>query len=498
MTRFDLVIVGGGINGAAVARDLAGRGAEVYLAERADYAGATSSTSTKLIHGGLRYLEHYEFRLVREALAEREVMLRIAPHLTAPLRFLVPLHAGANRPPWLLWLGLRLYDHLAGRGRLARSGALSERAVAALPHLRRERLAAVLHYPDCWVDDARLTLETLLDARRRGADIGNRREVMAVRADDGGFAVTVRAGGGEDTVHARHLVNAAGPWVNTVLDRIAGGVPERRPLRLVRGSHLVVPMPSPPETDPYTLQMDDGRVVFVLPWLGRFLLIGTTDEPHDGRPEAAHCTAAERDYLLAAYSRFFTPVIAAADVVWSFAGVRPLIDDGAGEAARVSRDYELVVNRLGQGGVITIYGGKLTTHRRVAERVATELARLGLQLGPAWTASALLPGARAEANEAAAVTRGVAPEVQRRWSQTYGAATGDLCRRISATPALAREVAPGVPLAELERAVSVEDARTAEDFLLRRTKLFLTLEPAERTAIERWFAGMVARRTGTA
>lgn len=497
----DLLVVGGGINGAGIARDAAGRGLRTLLAERGDYAGATSSASSKLIHGGLRYLEQGALGLVRESLAEREVVLRIAPHIAHPLRFLLPVVKGRSRPAWLLQLGLALYDRLGSRATLPASGRLAREESARVPSLRREGLQAVLHYPDCWVDDARLVLETLLDARARGADVANRREVVAVEPVEGGFAVTLSEGGARRTVQTRALINATGPWANRVLERLGLSAP-RLPLRLVRGSHIVIPSPVPGERDAYTLQNADGRVVFVLPWLERFRILGTTDVAHEADPAAAACSDAERDYLLDCYHRYFAHEPEAQDVLWSYAGVRPLIDSGRGEPQQLSRDYAIKTARIGTGLLLTVYGGKLTTHRRLAERVMDELCRFGLAVGPAWTATAPVHGGALNRTELETLAEGgpreIAPATRRRWAFTYGSQTEALFARIAARPGARREIAPGLPEAELEYAVEAEDARAAEDFLYRRTKLFMTLDAAGRRAVEAWFAAGRSRSAESA
>ncbi|MSP83021.1 MAG: glycerol-3-phosphate dehydrogenase [Alphaproteobacteria bacterium] len=481
----DLLVIGGGINGAAVARDAAGRGLAVVLAERDDYAAATSSASSKLIHGGLRYLEQGKFRLVRESLKERDVLLRIAPHLVFPLRFLLPITTDQPRPAWLVGIGLWLYDRLAGSQALEATGRLAPAELAALPRLRRESLRAVLHYPDCWVDDSRLVLETLLDARARGADVGNRREVLALTADGDGFAAEIAENGTRRAITARFVVNAAGPWTNQVLDRGPREVP-RRGLRLVRGSHIVVPMPNPPQDYAYTLQNRDKRVVFVLPWLDRFLIVGTTDVAHHGDARLPHCSDAERDYIIAAYNRSFDPPLGAADVVWSYAGVRPLMDDGSANPSKVTRDYDIEVHRQGTGALLTVYGGKLTTHRRLGEKVVDRLARLGCKLGPAWTTTAPLHGGAFDRPRLATMAEspppGLDPSIWRRWLFTYGSVAPEIARGSR------RVIVPGITEAELVHAATIEDARTADDFLLRRTKLHLTIDAPSRATIARWFS----------
>jgi len=491
----DLLVIGGGINGAAVARDAAGRSLKVVLAERGDYACATSSASSKLIHGGLRYLEHYQFALVRESLRERDVMLRIAPHLVRPMRFLVPVYRDSPRPAWLLRLGLTVYDFLAGSHNPAKSGRLPEREVAALPRLRREDLGAVLHYTDCQVDDARLVLATLLDARARGADIANRREVVSIAPCGDGYSVELSERGHYRTWHARFVINAAGPWVNRVLDLSPAALPQHD-LCLVRGSHLLLPMPTPRQSDGFTLQHADGRVVFVTPWLdGRHLMVGTTDVAHVGDPGNARCSPQERDYLLDLYNRHFIHPggpVGPAHIVWSWAGVRALVDDGTLDPSRITREERIVSGRQGSGGLVTIYGGKLTTHRRVAERVIRVLGRLGCATGRKWTSESPLVGGALDRRGLAKLFRSAPehlhPAVARRWVSTYGDIAATLFEAVRSDTKKARNIAPGVPLAELEHAVANEDALSAEDFLFRRTRLFLSLDARGRSAVQAWFA----------
>ncbi|MBS1269455.1 MAG: Aerobic glycerol-3-phosphate dehydrogenase [Gammaproteobacteria bacterium] len=488
--QVDLVVIGGGINGAGVARDAAGRGLSVLLAERHDYAGATSSNSSKLIHGGLRYLETFELGLVREALREREVMLRIAPHITEPIRFLLPIGADAPRPTWMLRLGLWLYDMLAGHRQLQGSGRLSAREVTELPHLRSDRYHTVLHYPDVLTDDARLVLETLLDARSRGADVRNYCEVKSVHPETNGYKVTLCDAEGTWSARTRYLVNAAGPWTNHVRKWISDNEPGYD-LRLVRGSHIVLPMPRPALVDAITLQRQDGRVVFLLPWLERFLIVGTTEVPQDDPDDEIVCTEAERDYLLAAANEVLDLAAGTDAVTWSWSGVRPLVDDESEEVSKTSRGSMLDVTPNGRGGCVTIYGGKITTYRRLAERVMDSLAGLGADMTGAWTADAPLYNGgltRDALSRLAEDCSQVPRRIAHRWAFTYGDATRDLMQRVSEDPALGREVADGVPLVELEHAWSAEDARCATDFLERRTKLRLILTESDRELVARWFA----------
>jgi glycerol-3-phosphate dehydrogenase len=492
---FDLLVIGGGIHGAAVARDAAGRGLKVMLAEKGDYACATSSASSKLIHGGLRYLEHLELKLVRESLAERAELLKAAPHLVTPLRFLLPIYGWQKRPAWLVHAGLALYDLLSVGDGLPLSGRLSNEEAVGLPRLRQDGLTAVLHYPDCQTDDARLTLSVALDARGHGADILNRRAVTAITPLENGYAVDLDERGRKRRVAARFIVNAAGTSVAHV-DALTEAAPPARPLRLVRGSHIVLKMPDPVEPDAYTLQDEGERIVFAVPWLdARFLIAGTTDVPHEGDPEEAHCSNAEKAYLLAAYNRYFTNARGPAtekDIVFTWSGVRALHGDTETALSRLSRSAALASAANGTGGFVTLYGGKLTTHRALAEEVLDALQLLGLGIRPPWTKNAPLYGgalsreallARADDGPGA-----VPHETRRRWALTYGDQIEALFARIEADPDASGEIARGVPRAELEYAVEVEDALTAEDFLLRRTKLYLLLDERGRDAVRQWFA----------
>ena len=491
---FDVLVVGGGIHGAAVARDAAGRGLKVMLAEKGDYACATSSSSSKLIHGGLRYLESFEFTLVRESLLERAQLLKTAPHLITPLRFLLPIYGWQRRQALVLRAGLALYDALSFGDGLPASGRLDDDDIAQLPRLRQEGLTSVLHYCDCLTDDARLTLSVLLDARTRGADILNRRAVTAITPLANGYAVALDERGETRSVEARFIVNAAGPWVARV-DSLTNAAPPRRPLRLVRGSHIVLPMPAPAQTDAYTLQDEEERVIFVIPWLeGRFLMIGTTDMAHEGDPGDARCSDAEQAYLLAAYNRYFAGSRPATsdDIVYTWSGVRALHDEVGARPSRISRSPELSSVANGTGGFVSLYGGKLTTHRALAEEVLEALQSLGAKMSGPWTKDVPLYGGTLSKLELLACAergpRSVADATRRRLALTYGDRTEVLFERIAADPDLAEEITPGVPRAELEYARDVEDAMTAEDFLLRRTKLHLTLDASGRHAVQRWFA----------
>lgn len=491
---YDLLVIGGGIHGAAVACDAAGRGLKVMLAEKGDYACATSSASSKLIHGGLRYLEQLELSLVRESLVERAGLLQTAPHLVEPIRFLVPIYGWQKRPALLLHAGLALYDLLSIGDGLPRSGRLKQQEIAGLPRLRRENLNAVLHYHDCQTDDARLVLAVLLDARARGADILNRRAVTAIEPLANGYAVEMHERGVKRRVDARFIVNAAGPFVAEI-DAMSRIAPSPRRLRLVRGSHIVLKMPEPVQEDAYTLQDTEDRVIFVLPWLDRrFLIVGTTEVPQESDAGTAACSLQEQAYLLDAYNQYFARPggpVGDKDVVWSFAGVRALQDDHGKKPSRLTRRPALASIRNGTGGFVTLYGGKLTTHRAFAEIVLGSLRDLGAKMAGPWTKDVpLYGGCETRATLLSFVAQGpptLSRETCHRWAFAYGDQIERLYANVLLDPSLAREIAPGVPLAELIHSVQVEDAMTAEDFLLRRTKLHLTLSPEEREAVRRWF-----------
>ena len=492
---YDLLVIGGGIHGAAVARDAAGRGLKVMLAEKGDYACATSSASSKLIHGGLRYLEQLELSLVRESLVERAGLLKTAPHLVEPIRFLLPIYGWQKRPAILLHAGLSLYDLLSIGDGLPPSGRLKPPEIAELPRLRRENLNAVLHYHDCQTDDARLVLAVLLDARARGADILNRRAVTAIEPLANGYAVEMDERGVKRRVDARFIVNAAGPFVAEI-DAMSRIAPPPRRLRLVRGSHIVLNMPEPIQEDAYTLQDTEDRVIFVLPWLDRrFLIIGTTEVPQESDAGTAACSLQEQAYLLDAYNRYFAGPggpVSDKDVVWSFAGVRALQDDHGKKPSRLTRRPALASIRNGTGGFVTLYGGKLTTHRAFAETVLDALRDLGAKMDGPWTRDVpLYGGCETRAGLLSLVAQGptsLSRETCHRWAFAYGDQIERLYANVLLDSSLAREIAPGVPLAELVHAVEVEDAVTAEDFLLRRTKLHLLLDRRGRDAVATWFS----------
>ncbi len=499
----DVLVVGGGINGVGIARDLAGRGLSVLLVEREDLAQHTSSASTKLIHGGLRYLEYYEFSLVRKALAEREGLLRGAPHIMRPLRIVMP-HDPSMRPAWMLRAGLFLYDHLARRELLPASTGVNLRRDVTGAALKKHYTRGFV-YSDGWVDDARLVVLCAIDAVQHGATVLTRCACTAAERGAEGWVATLRtADGAQHRVRARALVNAAGPWAAQFL-REHAGQREVRALRLVKGSHIVVPRLFDHD-HAYIFQNPDKRIIFVQPYEDDFTLIGTTDIEHTGAIGAARIDEDEVRYLCEQASRYFERPVVPADVVWSYSGVRPLIDDESADAAAVTRDYLLELEGDGCAPLLNVWGGKLTTFRLLGEEAADLLgAALHAPRG-AWTHGAVLPGgdlagadpsgrARRARHPDAALQRftqglvGRHPTLPapllRRWARQYGSRVELL---LGGAEDAGAEIAPGVYEAELVYLVRHEWARSAEDILWRRTKLGLHLDAAGRERVARWCA----------
>ncbi|MGN6355961.1 MAG: glycerol-3-phosphate dehydrogenase [Novosphingobium sp.] len=472
---FDLCIVGGGINGAGIARDAAGRGAKVLLLEADDLASGTSSKSTKLIHGGLRYLEHYEFGLVHEALAEREALWRIAPHVIWPLRFVLP-HAKGLRPAWLLRLGLFLYDHIGGRKRLPATDTVRlARHPAGAPLKPGYRIG--FEYSDGWVDDARLVVLNAMDAREHGAEVLTRTAVTAARREGESWAIATPAG----EFRARALVNAAGPAVLEV-ERLIGDAPDHK-IRLVRGSHIVVPkLFDHPYA--YFFQLPDGRIFFAIPYERDFTLIGTTDADHEGPLSEVRASAEEIAYLCEGASRYFARPVRPADVVWSYAGVRPLIDDGSGRPEAATRGYRLDLSEEAEGApLLGVYGGKITTYRHLGEEAVDLLARRVPALGgPAWTKDRPLPGGDFAIDGAADLKAEIAARYPRVDAERIAKAYGTRAFRWLADD-LGRDFGAGLSQAEVDYLRAEEWARTAEDVLWRRTKLGLRLTAEQRAVL---------------
>jgi glycerol-3-phosphate dehydrogenase len=496
----DLLIVGGGINGAGIARDAAGRGLSVLLVEQSDLASATSSASTKLIHGGLRYLEYYEFRLVREALREREVLLAMAPHIIWPLRFVLP-HERHLRPAWMIRLGLFLYDHLGGRRRLPGSRAIDLRRPPVAGQLKPD-LARGFVYSDCWVQDSRLVVLNAMDARERGAAVLTRSRCSAASRSGGRWRARIEDGsGGTIEVAARALVNAAGPWAGTFL---ATGLGRNEParLRLIKGSHIVVPRLY--EGDhAFILQNADRRIVFAIPYEGRFTLVGTTDVPYVGDPAAVVISGEEVDYLCQVINAHFVQQIAPKDVVWSYAGVRPLYDDAAASASAVTRDYVLELEAGDGVPLLSVFGGKITTYRRLAEHAMEKLAPFFPEARGPWTGAAALPGgdmADGDFERFLAGLRSARPWLPEglalRYARAYGTRVLRLLGSAGSLADLGRHYGDHVYEAEIAYLVDQEWAASAEDVLWRRSKLGLHVSAATRAALEERFAGPQRAQAG--
>jgi len=493
---FDLLVIGGGVNGCAIARDAAGRGLSVALAEMGDLASATSSASTKLIHGGLRYLEHFEFRLVREALAEREVMLRAAPHLVRPMTFVLPHEAGL-RPAWMIRAGLFLYDHLAQRGLLDGSRRVALRGTAFGAPLRPEYETGFT-YADCRVDDARLVVAYALAALELGADIRVRTKVLDARRETDRWVARLADKESETEVEARVIVNAAGPHVSQVLhDGL--GITSRKHVRLVKGSHIVTRRLFDGD-HAYILQNSDRRVIFAIPYEQDFTLVGTTDVTYEGAPGPAAIDAAEISYLLAAINRCFARQIEEADIVWSYSGLRPLFDDGALEASVVTRDYAFDLDFSG-APALSVFGGKITTARRLAEHALDELRPAFPKLAPAWTERATLPGGDFDAADFAGFLAGFRRDwpfleegLALRLARAYGTRAALFLRDARKMEDLGRDFGCGLTQAELAHLVTEEWARSAEDVLWRRTKLGLHLRERERVEVELMLAAHLGNK----
>jgi glycerol-3-phosphate dehydrogenase len=490
---YDLFVIGGGINGAGVARDAAGRGLKVALSEKDDLAEGTSSRSGKLVHGGLRYLEYYEFRLVREALIEREVLLNAAPHIIWPMRFVLP-HSPEDRPAWLVRLGLFLYDHLGGRKRLPGTRTLNlKRDPEGIAIV--DRYTRGFEYSDCWVDDARLVVLNAVDAAARGALVMTRSPVVSARRENGLWSITTRNNvtGEERRFTARCLVNCAGPWVSDVIGRVAGSNSSRN-VRLVKGSHIIVPK-FWTGANAYLVQNHDKRVIFINPYEGDKALIGTTDISYEGRAEDVAADEAEIEYLLKAVNRYFKEKLRRSDVLHSFSGVRPLFDDGKGNPSAVTRDYVFDLDETGGAPMLNVFGGKITTFRELAERGLQRLRPIFPNMGGDWTETAPLPGGDmpgADYETFVNTLRDTYPWMPRPLVQHYGRLYGTLTRKLigpaSSLAGLGRHFGGQLYEAEVRYLVADEWAQEAEDILYRRTKHYLHLTEAEIAAFRAWFA----------
>lgn len=509
---FDLFIIGGGINGCGIARDAAGRGIKVGLAEMNDLASATSSASTKLFHGGLRYLEYFEFRLVREALVEREILLRAMPHISWPMRFVLPYHKDmrfeggtptskllttfmpwmkGRRPAWLIRLGLFLYDNLGGRKILPGTRTVNLTCDAAGAALK-DKFTKAYEYSDCWIEDSRLVVLNARDAAAKGAQIMPRTKVLRAERHEGLWQITLERDGTTWEVSARMLVNAGGPWVGDIIRGVVRSNATEG-VRLVRGSHIVTKKLFDHDRC-YFFQGTDGRIIFAIPYETNFTLIGTTDAEHDDPSVAPLCTDEERDYLLAFASDYFAKPVTVDDVVWTYSGVRPLYDDGASSATAATRDYVLKVDEAAGAPVLNIFGGKITTYRKLAEAAMEEIApRLSNSAGP-WTAGAALPGGDFAVDGAAALgdhLRQTHPFLSAAWAQrlvrAYGTEAAELLAGAASREDLGTDFGHTITERELRWSAQHEWTTSADDFLWRRSKLGLRLNAEETARLQAFF-----------
>jgi glycerol-3-phosphate dehydrogenase len=511
----DLFVIGGGINGCGIARDAAGRGLSVTLAEMNDLASATSSASTKLFHGGLRYLEYFEFRLVREALLERETLLKAMPHISWPMRFVLPYHPDmrfdaetptskllglfmpwmkGRRPAWLIRLGLFLYDNLGGRKILPGTATLELPGTAEGTPLQK-RFAKAFEYSDCWVEDSRLVVLNARDAQARGAQVLTRTKVTAAVNEGGLWRVeTTNAETGDTRVHrARMLVNAAGPWVGDLIQTKLR-LNAREGVRLVRGSHIVTRKLFDHDKC-YFFQGTDGRIIFAIPYETDFTLIGTTDAEHTNPSEQPVCTEAEQEYLLNFANQYFKQQLGADDIVWSYSGVRPLYDDGASSATAATRDYTLKVDRSLGAPVLNVFGGKITTYRRLAESALDKIGECLAVTKGRWTAGVALPGGDFPVNGVADLERDLKARFgfltefwARRLVRAYGTDAALVLGQAQSAADLGKDFGATLTEAEVLWLMQHEYARRADDIVWRRSKLGLRLTQAQISALDDWMA----------
>lgn len=490
METKDLIVIGGGINGTGIAADAAGRGLSVLLLEAQDLACATSSASSKLIHGGLRYLEHYEFRLVSEALAEREVLLKMAPHIAFPMRFRLP-HRPHLRPAWMIRVGLFMYDHLGKRTSLPASKGIRFGADSVL----NDSIVRGFEYSDCWVDDARLVVLNAQEVVARGGEIHTRTRVTRAWREDGLWTVEAIDGQSGNTLtwRAKGLVNATGPWVKSFIDD-GLHLPSQYGIRLIKGSHIVVPRVHTGQ-QAYILQNEDHRIVFVIPWLDEFSIIGTTDVEYHGDPHAVKIDDNEIQYLLKVYNDHFKQPLSKQDIVWSYSGVRPLCDDESDSPQAVTRDYTLAVSDdQGAAPLLSVFGGKLTTYRKLAEHAMEKLAKFYPDATGAWTRDAVLPGGNFSGSRddyAASLRRKysfLTESLARRYSRTYGSQSEKLLAGATSLQALGQDFGHGLYEAELRYLIQHEWVVEADDALWRRTKLGMWLDAGQQERVSQWLA----------
>ncbi len=504
----DVAVIGGGVNGTGIARDAAGRGLSVLLCEKSDLGSGTSSASTKLIHGGLRYLEQYEFRLVRESLMEREVLLRAAPHIIWPMRFVLP-HNKSLRPAWMIRLGLFLYDHLGGRKLLPSStGVTLAKHPSGAP--LKDVMTKGFEYSDCWVQDARLVVLNALDARERGAEVLTRTECLSARRVEDLWELELRdlLTGQTCKVSARALVNAAGPWVASVLEQRVGSN-RAAGLRMIKGSHIVVPAMFDHDYS-YIFQNPDGRIVFAIPYEGKYTLIGTTDVEYKDDPAKVAISEDEVSYLCNAVNEYFKASIAPKDVVWTYSGVRPLYDDDSQSASTVTRDYVLDLDEQeGRAPLLSVFGGKITTFRKLAEHAMEKLCPLIDCQVPHWTSDAVLPGGDIGSEKGDVDFDGFVERFTRqhnwlprdlawRYARNYGARAAMIVGDAKDLSGLGRELGDGIYEAELSYLVEQEWVVEASDLLWRRSKLGLHVSKETVSQIDAWLGqhAQAGRRAG--
>lgn len=490
METKDLIVIGGGINGTGIAADAVGRGLSVLLLEAQDLACATSSASSKLIHGGLRYLEHYKFRLVSEALAEREVLLKMVPHIAFPMRFRLP-----NRPhlraAWKIRFGLFIYDHLGKRTSLPASECIRFNANSVL----RPEIMCGFEYSDCWVDDARLVLFNAQEVVARGGDVKTRMQVTRAWRENGLWQVKTRdiLTGNSYRWQSKGLANATGPWVKHFIDDKLH-LPSQYTIRLIKGSHIVVPrVHTQPQA--YILQNEDHRIVFVIPWMETFSIIGTTDVEYHGDPSEVNIDDAEIDYLLKVYNAYFKRPLNREDIVWTYSGVRPLCDDESDSPQAATRDYTLSLSdENGKTPLLSVFGGKLTTYRKLAEHALKKLSHYYPHAKGAWTSKAVLPGGDFAGTRDDYAIRlrykfSFLPEpLARRYSHTYGTLSEQLLADTTSLEDLGEHFGHYLYEVELRYLVAQEWVVTLDDAIWRRTKLGLWLNEAQQARISDWLA----------
>lgn len=487
-TIYDVFVVGGGVNGVGIANDAAGRGLSVMLVEMNDLASATSSASSKLIHGGLRYLEYYEFGLVKKALAEREVLLKNAPHIISPLVFRLP-HQPHLRPAWMIRAGLFLYDNLSKRLTLPKSRGVKFDDKAPL----NAKIVKGFEYADAWVDDSRLTILNAIAAKQNGAQIHTQTQLLTAKSFEDVWHLTVldKVSGEEYLVRSKSIVNAAGPWVESITDQV--NRKESHGIRLVKGSHIVVPRIHNDE-HAYILQNEDQRIVFVLPFEDDYSIIGTTDVDYQGDPQEVEISQDEIDYLIDINNQYFKTQISQNDIVHCYSGVRPLLKDEAEDAKAVTRDYTIELSQKGHAPLVNIYGGKITTYRTLAEAAVDKLKKVFPNMKPAWTKHAALPGGDFNSRESLhnrllADYPWLPVSILKRFIRQYGTLSYQILENCHTLEDLGKDFGQGLYQKELCYLNQQEWAKTVDDVIWRRTKLGLKLTTQQKEQLNRYFTG---------